>query len=251
MKKLTFLFLIILLPLMACAQSQSQDNLVDRVSRAVGVRLPDGYEAKVKEFVTKSKVLEGIRGEFTETWIAGQMKTSWGIDKGNQLLFVWDAVYEQITKKNFYDGEDGNKKRLDEFEKVMDKVEACGKKYKEDFTPYMKRRIAEAKRRIAEADRRIAEADRRSAEADRRSAEADREIIKITYDRLKQLTEFHRLYKRNPSTVMPNEISHFNNSAKHIIANCKEYNIDYKAILRKELGDDKKVAELLKFFGVE
>jgi hypothetical protein len=115
------------------------------------VRLPDGYEAKVKEFVTKSKVLEGIRGEFTETWIAGQMKTSWGIDKGNQLLFVWDAVYEQITKKNFYDGEDGNKKRLDEFEKVMDNVEACGKKFKEDFTAYMKQRSAEAERRSAES----------------------------------------------------------------------------------------------------
>ena len=236
MKKLTFLFLLTLLPLMASAQSQ--DNLVDRVSRAVGVRLPDGYEAKVKEFVTKSELFQRKSAEaFTEQWIAGQMKTSWGIDKGNQLLFVWDAVYEQITKKNFYDGEDGNKKRLDEFEKVMDNIEVCGKKFKEDFTAYMKQRSAEA--------------DRRSAEYKRQSAEADREIIKITYDILKQLTEFHRLYKKNPSTIMPNEISQMMNSAKHIIANCKEYNIDYKVELRKELGDDKKVAELLKFYGVE
>ena len=68
---------------------------------------------------------------------------------------------------------------------------------------------------------------------------------------MKHLTEFHRLYKRNPSTVMPNEISQMKNSAKHIIENCKEYNIDYKAVLRKELGDDKKVEELLKFYGVE
>ena len=224
MKKLTFLFLLTLLPLMASAQVQSQDNLVDRVSRAVGVRLPDGYEAKVKEFVAKSELFQGKSAEaFTEQWIAEQMKTSWGIDRGNQLLFVWDAVYEQITKKNFYDGEDGNKKRLDEFEKVMDNIEACGKKFKEDFTAYMKQR----------------------------SAEADREIIKITYDRLKHLTEFHRLYKRNPSTVMPNEISQMMNSAKHIIENCKKYNIDYKAELRKELGNDKKVEELLKFYGVE
>jgi hypothetical protein len=41
------------------------------------------------------------------------------------------------------------------------------------------------------------------------------------------------------------------NSAKEIIQDCKKYNIDYKAELRKELGDDKKVAELLKFYGVE
>ncbi len=233
MKRYFLMILMMAVSVCGWAQSQPQlqDNLVDRVSRAGGVRLPDGYEAKVKEFVAKSELLQRKSAEaFTEQWIAGQMTTSWGIDKGNQLLFVWDAVYEQITKKNFYDGEDGNKKRLDEFEKVMDNVEACGKKFKEDYTAHMKQR---------------------SAEADRRIAEADREIIKITYDRLKQLTEFHRLYKKNPSTIMPNEISQMMNSAKHIIENCKEYNIDYKAELRKELGDDKKVAELLKFYGVE
>ena len=230
-----YFLMILMMAVSVCgwaqSQPQSQDNLVDRVSRAVGVRLPDGYEAKVKEFVTKSELFQRKNAEaFTEQWIAGQMKTSWGIDKGNQLLFVWDAVYEQITKKNFYDGEDGNKKRLDEFEKVMDNVEACGKKFKEEYTAHMKQR---------------------SAEAERRSAEAEREIIKITYDRLKQLKEFHRLYKKNPSTVMPNEISQMKNSAIEIIQDCKKYNIDYKAELRKELGDDKKVAELLKFYGVE
>lgn len=201
----------------AQSQVQSQDNLVDRVSRAVGVRLPDGYEAKVKEFVAKSKVLEGKSAEaFTEQWIAGQMKTSWGIDKGNQLLFVWDAVYEQITKKNFYDGEDGNKKRLDEFEKVMDNVEACGKKFKEDYMAYMKQNI-----------------------------------INTTHVGLLQCNRFYQLYKKNPSTVMPNEITEMKDFSKRMIQNCKKYNIDYKAELRKELGDDKKVAELLKFYGVE
>jgi len=229
MKKLTFLFLLTLLPLMASAQSQ--DNLVDRVSRAVGVRLPDGYEAKVKEFVAKSELFQRKSAEaFTEQWIAGQMKTSWGIDKGNQLLFVWDAVYEQITKKNFYDGEDGNKKRLDEFEKVMDNVEACGKKFKEDFTTYMKQRSAEYKRQ--------------SAEADRRSAE-------ISIKGVKEAVRFYKLYKNNPNTVLPGEIKLAKEYTADFINGCKEYNIDYKAILRKELGDDKKVAELLKFYGVE
>ena len=221
MKKLTFLFLLTLLPLMVGAQSQ--DNLVDRVSRAVGVRLPDGYEAKVKEFAAKSKVLEGSGGEFTEQWIAGQMKTSWGIDRGNQLLFVWDAVYEQITKKNFYDGEDGNKKRLDEFEKVMDNVEACGKKYKEDFTAHMKQRSAEYKRQSAEA----------------------------SIKGVKEAVRFYNLYKNNPSTVLPGEIKLAKEYTVGFINGCKKYNIDYKAVLRKELGDDKKVEELLKFYGVE
>ena len=237
MKKLTFLFLLTLLPLMVGAQGQAQDNLVDRVSRAVGVRLPDGYEAKVKEFVAKSKVLEGIGGEFTETWIAGQMKTSWGIDKGNQLLFVWDAVYEQITKKNFYDGEDGNKKRLDEFEKVMDNIEACGKKFKEDYTAHMKQRSAEYKRQSAEAERRSAEYKRQSAEA--------------TIKGVKEAARFYNLYKENPSIVRQDEIKQAKELTTSVFANCQKYNIDYKAELRKELGDDKKVAELLKFYGVE
>ena len=219
------------------ASAQAQDNLVDRVSRAVGVRLPDGYEAKVKEFVAKSKVLEGIGGEFTEMWIAGQMKTSWGIDKGNQLLFVWDAVYEQITKKNFYDGEDGNKARLDEFEKVMDNVEACGKKYKEDYTAHMKQISAEA--------------DRISAEARQQSAEARQQSISQTYRGLKQCIEYYQLCKKYPSAVKPNELAETKEYAKYVTQNCKKYNIDYKAELRKELGDDKKVAELLKFYGIE
>ena len=220
-----------------CGWAQAQDNLVDRVSRAVGVRLPDGYEAKVKEFVTKSKVLEGIGGEFTETWIAGQMKTSWGIDKGNQLLFVWDAVCEQITKKNFYDGEDGNKKRLDEFEKVMDNIEACGKKFKEEYTAHMKQRSAEYKRQSAEAERRSAEYKRQSAE--------------VSIEGVKEAVRFYKLYKNNPNTVLPGEIKLAKEYTVGFINGCKKYNIDYKAELRKELGDDKKVAELLKFYGVE
>ena len=301
-------FKTILLLLALCvavgANAQNNEDVVDRVSRAVGVRLPDGYEAKVKEFVAKSELLKRKSAEdFTEQWIAGQMKTSWGIDRGNQLLFVWDAIYEQITKKNFYDGEDGNKKRLDEFEKVMDNVEACGKKYKEDFTAHMKQR---------------------SAEADRRSAEAEQSMVIMAYSGLEQCVRFYQLYKKNPSTVMPNDISLMKNSTKLTIQDCKEYNIDYysllptevqsfynvspvqqnsltcdkaevkilnivlqeivklydlyqkapqaerdihnikdyikqckrnnidyKAELRKELGDDKKVEELLKFYGVE
>ena len=236
MKKLTFLFLLTLLPLMVGAQAQ--DNLVDRVSRAVGVRLPDGYESKVKEFVAKSELFKRENAEaFTEQWIAGQMKTSWGIDKGNQLLFVWDAVYEQITKKNFYDGEDGNKKRLDEFEKAMDNVEACGKKFKEDFTAHMKQRSAEAKQQSAEYKQQSAEYKRQSAEA--------------TIKGVKEAARFYNLYKENPSIVRQDEIKQAKDISTHFFNNCKKYNIDYKVILRKELGDDKKVAELLKFYGVE
>ena len=208
------------------ASAQAQDNLVDRVSRAVGVRLPDGYEAKVKEFANTNKVLKDEdAADFTVQFIAKEMEKDWKIDKQSQLLFLWHCVYSEITGSNLYNGEGGNAKIKEDFNAPGTNLRIRANKFK-----FQKELIAEA---------------------DRRSAEADREIIKITYDRLKQLTEFHRLYKKNPSTVMPNEISQMKNSAKHIIENCKKYNIDYKAILRKELGDDKKVAELLKFYGVE
>lgn len=309
--KIKTILLLLALCVAAGVSAQNNEDIVDRVSRVVGVRLPDGYEAKVKEFAAKSELLKRKSAEdFTERWITGQMKTSWGIDRGNQLLFVWDAVYEQITKKNFYDGEDGNKKRLDEFEKVMDNVEACGKKYKEDFTAHMKQRSAEA--------------ERRSAEYKQQSAEAKQSMVIMAYFGLEQCVRFYQLYKQNPSAVMPNEISQMKNSTKLTIQHCKEFNIDYysllptevqsfydvspvqqnsltcdkakvkilnivlqeivklydiyqknpqaeldihnikdyikqckrnnidyKAILRKELGNDKKVEELLKFYGVE
>ena len=99
-----------------------------------------------------------------------------------------------------------------------------------------------ADRRSAEYDRRSAEADRRSAEYDRRIAEYDKEITKKTSSRLENLVKFYSLYKKDPKTVYPDEIARMKVSAKEIVQDCKEYNIDYK----KEL-----TPEMLKFYGIE
>ena len=230
--KIKTILLLLALCVAVGANAQTNEDVVDRVSRAVGVRLPDGYETKVKEFVAKSELLKRKSAEdFTERWITEQMKTSWGIDRGNQLLFVWDAVYEQITKKNFYDGEDGNKARLDEFEKVMDNVEACGKKYKEDYTAHMKQRSAEA--------------ERRSAEYKQQSAEA------ITSSLGNLVWFYKRVQDKAREPIPPNEIQEWKNVARKVFPRCNDINLNYKAVLRKELGNDKKVEELLKFYGVE
>ena len=50
---------------------------------------------------------------------------------------------------------------------------------------------------------------------------------------------------------MPDEIEQMKKSAKKIISDSSYFNIDYKAILRKELGDEQKVKDLLKFYGIE
>ena len=211
--------------MLVAATTVSAQDLVDRVSQAVGVELPSEYQGKVKEFVRTDKVMvKESAAAFTDQYIQEQMKANWGIDRQNQLLFIWDAIYEQVTKKNFYDGEDGNKQRLADFEEAMDNIEICGKKYKQDFIAYMEQRSAEARQQSAEA----------------------------TKSGLQDLIRFYNYYKENPSLVKDKDFKFFKeNAEKWIIPNCKKYNIDYKAILRKELGDEQKVKDLLKFYGIE
>ena len=239
--------------------AQNTKDIVDRLNTSLGVSLPSQYQTTVKNFVKNSKILSDKDAQtFTEQFIKEQMKTSWGINKQNQLLFVWDAVYGQIlNNKQLYTGEDGNQARLDEFEKVMEKAEACGKKYKEGFHAYMEQRSAEADRRSAEADRRSAEADRRSAEADRRSAEADRRSAEAerrsaeaerrsaeavqrsvisTYGGLYQLISYYSLWKVAPESARKeSELNETKEYCKYEIKNCQKYNIDYQSLLPLEV----------------
>ena len=216
----------------------AQEDIVNRLDKALGVTLPSEYKSKVKAFVQGSKVLEGLGVIPTEKFIKEQMKEDWGINKQNQLLFIWDAIYEQITKKNFYDGEDGNKQRLDDFENALDKIEACGKKYKQDYKAYMEQQSAEARQQSAEADRQI--------------AEAIKEIMKQDSVWVKErMVEFYNLYLQNPNIIKKEDLNFMKESTKGFIEDCKKQNIDYKAILRKELGDEQKVKDLLKFYGAE
>ena len=209
----------------------AQEDIVNRLDKALGVTLPSEYKSKVKAFVQGSKVLEGLGVIPTEKFIKEQMKENWGINKQNQLLFIWDAIYEQITKKNFYDGEDGNKQRLEDFEKVMDNIETCGKKYKQDYTTYMQQR---------------------SVEADRRSVEADRRSVEALTSSLGNMVWFYNRYKNeNLPIITAEEKKCWDDKAKIVIEGCRELNLDYKAILQKELGDKKKVEDMLKFYGAE
>jgi len=238
-------------------QAQSQTDIIDRLDATLGVSLPSEYKANIRGNEKMQRVIKSKSGsEYTEGFIKEQMNSSWGINNQNQLIFVWSAVYKQITDEDLYDGSDGDDNRVDDFAEVVDRWEACGNKYAEGFNKYMeqksaeakqrsaeaKQRSAEAERRSAEYDRRIAEADRRSAEYDRRIAEYDKEITKKTSSRLENLVKFYSLYKKDPKTVYPDEIARMKVSAKEIVQDCKEYNIDYK----KEL-----TPEILKFYGIE
>lgn len=224
-------------------QAQSQTDIIDRLDATLGVSLPSEYKANIRGNEKMQRVIKSKSGsEYTEGFIKEQMNSSWGINNQNQLIFVWSAVYKQITDEDLYDGSDGDDNRVDDFAEVVDRWEACGNKYAEGFNKYMEQKSAEAKQRSAEYDRRSAEADRRSAEYDRRIAEYDKEITKKTSSRLENLVKFYSLYKKDPKTVYPDEIARMKVSAKEIVQDCKEYNIDYK----KEL-----TPEILKFYGIE
>lgn len=193
----------------------ADSSIVSNIERRTWTVLPRLYVDKIKNFVANNELMKKhSAAEFTENFIVNQMKSGWWISKQNQLLFIWDAVYEQITKKNFYDWEDWDNNRLSEFENTMDSIENCWNKYKKEFIAYM----------------------------EWRSAEANKEIIRATNSRLNNLITFYNLYKKDPSSIKQSEINQMQNSAKEIVQDCKQYNIDYKAKLSPEM---------LKFYGIE
>lgn len=85
---------------------------------------------------------------FTKDFVSKEMETDWSISKENQLLFIWHAIYKQVTDKDLYDGQDGDQKIEEDFNNktVNVRIRACGQKYRNGALAYMNQRSAEAKR---------------------------------------------------------------------------------------------------------
>ena len=82
------------------AQAQTNGDIVDRLNETLGVRLPPEFEAKVKEFAANDTIMRTRSATaFTEQFIIEQFKNDWGINRQNQLLFMWSTIYGGITKK--------------------------------------------------------------------------------------------------------------------------------------------------------
>lgn len=234
----------------ACAQ----EDIVDRLDKALGVTLPSEYRSKVKEFVANDTIMRTRSAtQYTEEFIKDEMKKDWGISKQNQLLFMWSKIYGGISQAKLYNLlDDENTARRNEYKKALRPIADFYMEYETGFKAYMEEKSAEADRRSAEAKQRSAEADRRSAEAERRSAEAVKVIVKQDSIWVKErMVEFYDIYTQNPNIIKQDDLSFMKKSTIGFIADCKKFNIDYRAILLKELGDKKKVEELLKFYGVE
>ena len=81
-----------------------------------------------------------------------------------------------------------------------------------------------------------AEYDKQSAEARQQSAEAIKTIMQQDSIWLKKsMIEFYEIYTKSPSTVKEDDIKFAKESTKEFIADCKKRDIDYRAILLKEV----------------
>lgn len=212
----------------ACAQ----EDIVDRLDKALGVTLPSEYKSKLKTFVQSSLVFKDKdASELTEQFIKDEMKKDWGISKQSQLLFIWTALNEKINGEFLYEGSDGNENRLEEFASIMNTYDDCGKRYETAFRAHTKQRSAEAKQR--------------SAEAKQQSAEAVQTSNMITYYGLYQITSYYQLRGVAPEseTTEPNEFwKHVKEYWEHVANNCEKFNIDYRSLLPLEVQ---------KFYGIQ
>ena len=224
--------------------AQNTKDIIDRLETALGVSLPSPYRTKFKEFVATNKIMcdEGSNA-FTEQFIKDQMKNNLGINRQNQFLLVWNAIYHAIKKDYIYDGSDGNEAILDDYSKVMNEIDACEAKYRNDYISYTKQISAEARRQSAEARRQSAEARRQSAEARRQSAEArqqsaelDQSIVISTYSGICHLISYYSLWKVAPeSAKIESELNEAKENCKYVINNCHKYNINYQSLLPVEV----------------
>ena len=218
----------------------AQESIIDRLDKSLGVKLPAEYEAKVRDLLKNSNVFKVIgaddcTAQFIENW----MRKDWKIDKQNQLVFLWHCIYKKITDDDLYNPEDGDSNRLQDFnDRVVGmRIRAAGQGYENEIVAYM--------------DKVSEEVQRQSEEVQRQSEEVQQNIMNKDTLGLKEMARFYNLYIKNPNLVYPSEIEQSKNLLKWVVPDCKKYNIDYKAILRKEVGEEKIVNEILKFYEIE
>ena len=103
----------------------------------------------------------------------------------------------------------------------------------------------EFERQIQEEEKQREEEEQREAEARAKAMQAD--SLWLTSN----MVNFYEAYENCPEIVKEAEISFMRKTTKEVIEECKEYDIDYKAILLKELGDEKRMKKLLLLYEME
>lgn len=144
--KVLFLSLLVFLTLAATGVANAQNSASTKWN---GLKLPKVYQTKLDDFLANNTVMKDHDAKnFTLNFIEKEMEADWSISKENQLLFIWHAIYKQVTGNDLYDGKDGNQKIAEDFSNkaVNIRIRACGQKYRSGIISYMNELSAEAKR---------------------------------------------------------------------------------------------------------
>ena len=239
----------------------AQENIVDRLNKALNLKLPDKYDAEARKFIEKyENISYDFVITFTEQFIVEQMKVDLGINKQDQYLFILSVCFNELTSEFLYCGEDGNEKRLESCNAVWDKLEQIQNKYSDEFLVYLEQikaeqqqRIENANRRIEEANKQIEEYERQSAEYNRQSAEYNRQSaeynrqsaenrVKINEGLNKALYVYKDIYLSINQIPNDEDLRKLKENLPKLIILCEKYEVDYKKTL---------TLEMLKFYGIE
>ena len=214
-------------------------NIIDRLNQLTWTKLPKQYEEKISRFLEEYLMKSNFSVDFSVKFISKEMKSDWWISKENQLLFMRSSIYEQFTKKELYDWNDWDSFRTAEYEKCLEDLVEFWEDYNVNFSKSAKEFIEESARRTEESARRAEESARRTEESARRTEESKQETIKSINKSLWLLREFYYSYKELPNEE---DLRTYRENAKELVPICKEYNVDYKAILSPDV---------CKFYGIE
>ena len=229
-------------------------SMVAYTEKKTCAKIPSAYKNKIdsvlKDFKENLPVIE-LNGtnswSFTTDFVIKEMESDWGISKDNQLLFTWSIISKQLVGEHIYDGEDGDSNRLEEYKTAVRTARSCGQRYKEGIMPFIEKACAEY-------DRQSAEARKQSAEARKQSAEAIKEAMKADTLGITEMVGYYNAYIQNPNDVDEvrlNRLKEVKELATIIIEDCEKRGIDYRAIILKEVGDRRKLDEILKFYDIE
>ena len=224
----------------------STSTILDRLDKQIWISLPEKFNGKVLDFVLNDTIMKTKSAtDYTEDFIANEIKKDRWINKQNQLLFIRSTIYEWISGDILYDRlDDENEWRWEEYWKALKQINESYDNYKTWFKTYMETKSAEYKQQSTDARQ-------QSADAHQQSADAIAETMKMDTLWIKELIKFYNIYETNSNIIKDEEIKEAKDNAQRFIKDCYKFWIDYKALLIKEIWDKRKVEELLKFYEIE
>lgn len=161
------------------------------------------------------------------------------------FLFTFSSIPTQaqedkINNLNIEEAINNSQDLINKSQEIIKKSQEISEKSQEIIKQHR-----ELERQIQEEEKQREEEEKREAEAREEAMQAD--SLWLTSN----MVNFYEAYENCSNIVRETEISFMRKTTKETIEECKEYGIDYKAILLKELGDETRMKKLLLFYEME